>query len=415
MNDKLQSNRFRWWVLLIASIAPMCGMMASISFSPLIGEVSKDLGIGLGVASFGLVGVPTFATAIGIGVCGFLIDVVGVFPVIIGSQLLLVVSGALIPVFGSNYGALVAIRIIQGLSGAGLSASITPAIALWFPRHEMGRAIGFPSVGASLGMILGLTVAPRLALITGSWQVGMALLSGVVFISLLVTVPVAIKSKQMQTQRPWPDVKDGYIPQTSSLFHMLMFWVGLLTIALAMWTNMAFSDLTPGFLAVAPPVGAGYGAEMAGRFMSLSSITGILGALIAGFLIDKVFRGKNRFVVMIGWSLSAIFFTAVIFPSIHNNQFVLSLVLLLTGLQNPFINVTMMSFAAKIFSPHIVGRVCGLWMSVSFFSGSAGVMIGAVALHATGTYKLSILILTMASLIGLAISPLLKQPSSEPM
>jgi sugar phosphate permease len=188
-----------------------------------------------------------------------------------------------------------------------------------------------------------------------------------------------------------------------------------LTIALAMWTNMAFSDLTPGFLAVAPPVGAGYGAEMAGRFMSLASITGILGALLAGFLIDKVFRGKNRFVIMIGWSLSAVFFTAVIFPPIHNNRFVLSLVLLLTGLQNPFINVTVMSFAAKIFSPRIVGRVCGLWMSVSFFAGSAGVMVGALALHATGTYRLSIIILTMASLIGLAISPLLRQPSSELM
>lgn len=414
MKANALSVGYRWWVLLIVSVSPMCGMMISISFSPLVGNVANDLGIGLGMVSFGLLGIPTFATAVGIGVYGFIIDRVGVFPVIISSLIIILISSLLIPVFGDIYAALVAIRIVQGFTAAGLTAAITPAIALWFPRQEMGRAMGFPTIGACLGMMLGLTISPILASAAGSWQTGMALLSGVVLISLLITLPVAFRSKRIAVPGLGEDSRKESVPFPLELFRMRVFWAGLSIMALAMWSNLAFTDLCPGFLAVAPPVGAGYGPVVSGRLMSLPSISGMVGALIAGFLIDKVFHGKNLVVVAIGWVISSIFFTAVLLSSVRDNIFILAPVLFAAGLQNPFINVAVMSFAAKIFSPRIVGRVGGLWMSVSFFAGSAGVMVGSLALHKTETYRLSILILTMVSIIGLLISPFLRASSARP-
>jgi MFS family permease len=386
-------------------------MMISISFSPLIGEISGDLGIGLGKASFGLMGLHTLATAIGIGLYGFVIDRVGVFPVIIVSLIFLFVSSVLIPVFASLYPALVAIRVAQGFFGAGLTASITPAIARWFPRHEMGRAMGFPTVGSSFGMMLGLAVSPMLVSFAGSWQIGLALLSGMVLLSLLFTIPVAIRSKRYVGYGSREKEPTEFVPLSKAYFRAPLFWVGLFIMALAMWTNLTFTDLCPGFLAVSKPVGAAYGAQMAGRLMSLPSAAGMFGALIAGFLVDKVFHGKNRFAVMIGWIISAVFYTSVLFSFVHENTAVLVPVLLISGLQNPFVNVAVMSFAAKMFSPNIVGRIGGLWISVSFFAGSAGVMVGSIALHETGTYQLSFLILAVASMIGLAITPMLKDPN----
>jgi len=177
-----------------------------------------------------------------------------------------------------------------------------------------------------------------------------------------------------------------------------------------MWANIAFGDLSPGFLAVAPPIGAGYGPRTAGLLMSATSVTGIVGAPVAGFLVDKIFHAKSRPVIMIGWVMSAVFFTAILLPAVHANTPILVLVLLMAGLQNPFVNVALLSFAAKIFSPHIVGRVCGLWISVSFFAGAAGVIVGSTLLHTTGTYDASIIVLGIVSVIGLASSTFIRRP-----
>jgi MFS family permease len=251
-----------------------------------------------------------------------------------------------------------------------------------------------------------------LASAVDSWKMGMALLSGVILISLLLTLPVAVQSRRMAAPGPGKTDKKEFVPFPRDLFRLPVFWTGLLIMALAMWSNLAFTDLCPGFLAVAPPVGAGYGPEVSGRLMSLPSISGMIGALLAGFLIDKAFNGKNRMVVGVGWVISSVFYTAVLLSSVHGNLFILAPVLLIAGLQNPFINVAVMSFAAKTFPPRLVGRIGGLWISVSFFAGSAGVMVGSLALHKTGTYRLSILILTAASIIGLFISSLLREPSA---
>jgi MFS family permease len=148
--------------------------------------------------------------------------------------------------------------------------------------------------------------------------------------------------------------------------------------------------------------------------MLFFTLMGIAGAPLGGFLVDKVFNGRNRPVIVIGWVLSAVFYTAIMFPAVYSRPFALMTVLLLAGLANPFLNVTLMSFAAKVFSPLVVGRVCGLWMSVSFFAGSAGVMAGSLALRATGTYELSILIIGASSVLGLVVSLFLRQSPTAP-
>jgi MFS family permease len=409
MTEAVRASRFRWWVLLVTSVSAMCAMMNIISFSPLIGEIARSLKIDLGTASLGLVGAPTLATAIGIAISGFLIDSLGVFPVIIASQLLLIASTAAIPLYGDDYAVLFAIRIAQAFAGAGLTAAITPAIALWFPRHEMGRAMGFPSIGASVGTILGLNVAPMLSSVLGGWRRGTGVLSVVGLAALLLTLPIASRSKRERVYAVAEPGSDVALP-TRQLYQLPTFWLGLLILALAMWANTAFGDLSPGFLAVAPPIGAGYGPRQAGLLMTATSITGIIGAPIAGFLVDKLFRGENRLVIMIGWGMSAVFFTAILIPAIHAHELALVAVLLLAGLQSPFVNVALLSFTAKVFPPQIVGRVCGLWISLSFFAGAAGVLVGSLLLHATGDYRASIIGLGLVSLIGLGLSILLKPP-----
>jgi hypothetical protein len=61
----------------------------------------------------------------------------------------------------------------------------------------------------------------------------------------------------------------------------------------------------------------------------------------------------------------------------------------------------------------MIGRVCGLWMSIAFFASSAGVIVGSLALHATGNYRLSMITTGACGVIGLLISLALKEPASK--
>jgi MFS family permease len=412
VSEVIQYPRIRWAILPIVIASAICGMMMTLSVGPLVGEISRDLRTDVGAASFSFIGIPMLVMAASIGLFGFLIDRFGVFSVIIACQSLAVLATASIALLGDNYSALMLIRMAQGIAAGGLTVSAAPALALWFPRHEFGRAMGIQGVSPAIGMMLGLSVTPMLSQAFGNWRFGMASLSAVVSLLLLFTLAVAAKARHRRPSIPKAE-NQGDAESTGTLFRMPVFWVGMAVIAIGSWISMVFSNLSPGFLAVPFPVGVGYGAEAAGMFMALFTFTGMVGAPLGGYLVDKIFRGRAQVVIMIGFVLSAVFYTAIIVPSIFSNRSALIATLAIAGFANPFVTVTILIFAGKVFPTHVVGRVCGLWMSVGFFAGSAGIMVGSLALHTTGNYRLSMLITGVSAIIGLLITLALKEPHSR--
>jgi MFS family permease len=414
VNDLTQerhASAARWLILLMAVASAVCAMMSTVSFSPIIGVVAQDLGVDLGSASFAFIGAPTFAMASGMAIFGFLIDRLGVIRIVIGSLVTLIVSNAIVLGFGHNYTAMLMIRLVQGLCSAGLMVSITPAIARWFPRDKIGRAMGFPSIGAGIGMIVGLNAAPLFSQHFGSWQLGSAMLAAVAAVALTIAVLAARSTRRLDPSLLVRPGKES--TRTVNFARLPIFWIGLAVAALACWANMSFSDLTPGFLSVKPPVGVGYGPQQAGGLMSLVALSSVAGAPLAGFLMDKVFRRRNRVVILLGFLLSAAAYTAILSPAIHNQRGLLAATLLLGGLAIPFVNVTLMSIAAKTLAVDLVGRVCGLWMSVSFFAGAVGVVVGSFALKTSGNYRLSLAIVGTASVIGFFVAMLLPRNSRD--
>jgi MFS family permease len=398
---------FRWWILLAIAVSSACSGMVIMSFAPLIGDVARDLKVDLGTASLGLIGVTMFVSAVGIGLLGFWVDRVGIFPVIFTGQLLILLSNAAIWLAGDNFQMMVLIRVLQGIGSAALTVAISPALALWFPRQEMGRAMGLQSIGMAIGIMLGLNVAPALSHALGGWQPGIATLSFVPLLALMITVPIAIASVRNRPAAFGAESPGQGVPGWAFL-RVPAFWVGLLALCLCYWVGLAFNSLSPGYLAVAPPTGAGYGPQGAGNLMFFFTLSGIVGPPLGGFIVDKLFDGRSRPLIVIGWTLGALCYTAILLTSVYGNHFVLTAVLIAAGLANPFLNVTLMSYAATAFPPHVVGRVCGLWLSLAFLAGSAGVMVCSLALRSTGNYTLPILIIGISSVIGLATAPFLK-------
>ncbi len=399
----------RWLILLCLLVSSICSGISQISFSTIIGDVSHDLGISLGVASFGLFGIMIFVTALGMCLSGFVLDRVGVFTILLVSQAIFILSFLLLPVLGQHFPALVALRVLQGLAAAGVAVSVTPAVASWFPDREMGRAMGIQAMGMPIGMMVGLLATPRLVEATGHWQSGLACLSALGFVALGLTLFVVRMAGPGLLARPdrLPGHEAHGAPSMAAVFTMPEFWGGLIISAILFGTGFTFNDLAPGFLAVAPPVGAGYGPEAAGKLMSVNVLMGLGAPLLAGFMVDKLFGGRSKPVIVLGWLLSLLM-PSVLLSFVHGSQAALLPVLIVGGLANPFIAITLMSFAAKTFPVAVVGRVAGLWLSVSFFAAAFCTMGGSLVLHGTGGYAWPIALTGIGSVIGLVVSVLLK-------
>ncbi|MBP2642636.1 MAG: transporter transrane protein [Firmicutes bacterium] len=412
MNDCEKYPRFRWAVLLACGVAMLCTGMNTMSFAPLLGVIAGNLGVDLGTASLGLMGLGMLVMALSIGLAGFLIDRFGIFRVLVGAIGVQMLANAAFTLIGHSYETVLIIRLIESAALAPCFIVNGPVAAIWFPKNEIGIANGASVAMLQLGNMIGLAGAPLLVSMTGSWQSGIGSLSIVSLLSLLIAVVVANKSKYHQPPTLQPSRQDAEVAHKSFLKYPL-FWVALIVNMLAMWCSQGFNDLMPAYLAVEPPVGAGFGPATAGQLMTIVSVSTMIFSLLGGFFIDKVFNGDNRKVILIGWVIGAISYPAIMISEVHNNVVILPVALVAAGVLGAFLGPALMGLGAKTFSPSAIGKVIGLWMFTGCFAGAGGVVGGSVALRSTGSYRLSMIIIVGLAIMGFIVSVFLKPGKSK--
>jgi MFS family permease len=413
MEDSKHYSQFRWAVLGLISIVTICAAITMMSFAPLMGVIAKDLETNVGSATFGLMGLNMLAMAIGCAVSGYLLDRFGVFPVINCGMVLLIAGHALMPWLGHSYWPTVAIRVVEGIGAAPVFVAIGPAVARWFPPQEAGTAIGLQSVAITAGNLFGLIAAPRLAL-SRSWQNSMAWLSVGMAVALVIVIALSVMAEKRSPAEPVVASSTPTQAGVSKLVINRPFLVGLLGMCCGIWTMQAFMSLAPGYLAVAPPVGVGFGPMVAGKLMMAVLLSGMVASLVGGVLVDRVFGGKCWPVVLTGFAMIAVCVVLLVMPQIYHHQAALVLSLVLVGAGTPFINPVLMVFAAKIFPHSVVGRVVGSWMSIGLFSGAAGVMVASAALRSTGNYRLSMETISVVAVAGIVVALFLYRAESDP-
>jgi sugar phosphate permease len=171
--------------------------------------------------------------------------------------------------------------------------------------------------------------------------------------------------------------------------------------AFSNWANNAFNELSPGFMAIDKPIGLGLGASTAGKLSSGTWVGMIIGMFCAGIIIDRIFKGRSAPIVIIGFICNLILYNGILFPAIHSSTSTLSIWLMASGFVNPFTAIGNQCFAIRTFPPNVIGKVIALWTCASNFMGSFGVMAGSLALDNTGTYHMSFIFISLASVVGL--------------
>ena len=76
------------------------------------------------------------------------------------------------------------------------------------------------------------------------------------------------------------------------------------------------------------------------------------------------------------------------------------------GMPNPIAQTSVSNF----YPEHITGTVGGFTMGLGIFGGTVGVAAGSAALHATGMYDVSIIIVVVVSLVGAVAALGVKAP-----
>jgi len=402
MKDSIQYPRFRWLILVAVIIANIGSSITGLAVAPVLPQIAESLHINLGLASNLVLTPPVFSgCVIMLLVGGAICDRYGVLFTIILGLLCAAVPASLMPWIGNSTTGIFWARIAQGASGGFLFTTMGPVIGLWFPTHQKGLASGLMGASVAIGSSAGVVTGPIVFELVNNWQTMYVWLSGLSWVSIVFAVILAMMPKPKLPVQPRP--ADG--ASDSTIFKRALFspltMIGVLITFAAIYGTQCLYALTSTFLAAAKPVGAGYGSMTAGQLMlGLTLFAGVVGPIVSGLLLDRVFHGNTKVVFLIGFGLTCVFVYLLTLPSIIDRIPVLEATMILAGFGVQIVFSTIFYFIAKAYAPQVVGKITGTWMGIGNFGGVVGLYIAGVTIKSEGSYHTTLMLQSLVALVG---------------
>jgi MFS family permease len=389
--------KFRWYILLMVTVAVVAQGMMLIAPTPLVGVISESMNVGLGAITAALMMPFTLLVAIGGIASGILMDKIGIYKTFLMGTAIATIAGVLTPAAGDSLGALIALRALQGLGCGPLIASGPKLAAEWFPPMQRGLVQGVLGAALSLGITIGLMAGPQIAAKSGSWTTALLFFGIVMAVAFVLIALSKLGPSAPVVERLEAGAGKGEIKKVMGA---PLFWMTLICVFALSWVMQGYNDLTPGHLAVPAPAGLDLGPEIAGKIMGIYTLAFMLGSLVSGFVAEKIFKGNYKLAITVAFVLTAIFCFSVTIPAVNGSQAPLMICLILAGF---FMGMPMpiaQTSISNFYPEHLTGSVGGITMGLGIFGGTVGVAAGSAALHATGMYNVSIIIVCVVALVG---------------
>ena len=391
-------TKYRWFPLATLIAAHILQGMALIGPSPLVGSIAETLNFNLGAATAAAMLPFTLMVAIGGLISGMVIDRWGLAKTYVLFCSLETVAALLLPVLGNSVAGLIVLRGLQGLGCGPITASGPKLASEWFPRRQRSMVQGVTGASLSAGIILGLNIGPVIAGMR-SWIIALTILGGSMIIAVILSF-IFVFGPESPGSKEDNASKEDVTKDFKKVFGLPAFWMTFLSTFSLSWVMQGYQDLTPGHIAVSPPVGLGLGSIVSGQMMALLVFAFILGSLATPIIAEKIFKGKYGRAVTVSFLLTAFFCLSVMCPLVKFNMPVLIICLFLAGFFMGMPMASGMSFIANNYPEHITGSVGGFTMGLGIFGGAIGVAAGSTALHITGMYNISIIIVGAVAVIG---------------
>ncbi len=410
MNTCATRPGHKWLVLLAGVWATVVFSINLILLAPILGQVAKDLGVNVGVATNLLTGFVFSGSVIAI-IGGIICDRWGLTAALVLSSLCVTVPATLMPWIGHDYQTVLVLRLIQGASlGLGM-ASTGPILARWFPPEERGLAGGFLIGGMSLGCGIGVILSPAIFLLVGSWQKMSALLSIAGWAGIVLTLAVTRKQPPViSAVNPEPQ-QMGPEPVSAPLKDLLLSpvtWIATMVIFFAAWGVQSLLNLVPAYLASDVPIGLGLGPMIAGKLSLALTLIGIFANFAGGMFFDKVAKGDARFSFVMGFLLFAIFAYLILSPFVYQSMWLLVICLMFAGFWAMFAGPAGNAYIIMNFPASSAGRMIGWCNGLGMFGGTVGIWLGGMSVARTGNFRTAITLMCIAAVAGLMVGILAK-------
>jgi MFS family permease len=405
--------KFRWLVMSTMIMGVLAQGMIMIAPAPLIGEVAKYLGVDLGVTTFTVMALWTVSVCIGGIVGGAVVDKVGVVKIYLVCAVLLILSAALTPAVGPVLNGIIVLRLLGGLGTGPILTTIARTAAEWFPRKERGLITGVQGMAVALGVFAGFGASPAVFSKLHSWPLTMACMAvpAIIFLLLSAVLLLGPKAPELLVEEH-EDARAASEDFRTALKEPAIY-LCVVCIFLFNWLLQGVNDLTPGYFAIGPPVGIGWGPMVAGKLMMIFQFAFMLGALVSGWINDKIYRGSYKLQIMLAFIIPGAY-CFIRLPSVlaaGPNSILLGIIIVTAFSMGQGI-ATVMAFISKNYPEHITGKVGGIAMGLGLIGGTVGVGCGSVALTKTCNYHVSILIVTAIAFIGFFCAMALRRPKA---
>jgi MFS family permease len=405
MNVSAQDSGFRWLVLISAILGYIVLQLANLSMAPVLPQVAASLNVNLGTASNLVMTTFLFsACVVLVLVGGAVCDKFGVIVSMLAGTFCAALPMSLMPWIGHSATALVWARIVEGFSPGFMFPAMGPIIGQWFPIHQKGLAGGLMSSAVAVGSAAGVLLAPAVLPHVSNWQQMCAVLSVIGWAGFVFAVILAILPKP-QLAVAGATHKGG----TDAAFRRALFspvtLIGILISFMGNWGMQCLYGLTPTFLAVDKPTGAGYGAMTAGQLMvGVTLLAGVLGPMLCGIMLDRIFKGNAKLVFLIGFSLSCVFVYLLTVTTVVGRIPVLETDLILAGFGTQFVMPTAYYCIARVYPPQMAGKMSGIWMGIGTFGGVLGLFIAGITIKSQNSYHTTLVLQSLAALVGFLLA-----------
>lgn len=405
MNVSAQDSGFRWLVLISAILGYITLQVANLSMLPVLPQVAASLNLDLGTASNLVMTTFLFSACVVLVLAGGLVcDRFGVIVSMLAGTFCAALPMTLMPWIGHNATVLAWARIVEGFSAGFMFPAMGMIIGLWFPSHQKGLATGLMGAAVAVGSAAGVLLAPAVMPHVNNWQAMCAVLSVIAWISFVFAVILSVLPKPQLAVHGGSDA--GGFKQ--ALFSPITL-IGVLIAFMANWGMQCLYSLTPTFLAVDKPTGAGYGAMTAGQLMiGVTLLGGVLGPMLCGVMLDKIFKGNAKLVLQIGFALMCIFVYLLTMTAVTRRIPALETALILAGFGVQFVMTTIYYFVAKVYAPQVIGKISGIWMGLGTFGGVVGLFLAGITIKSQNSYHTTLVLQSLAALVGFLLVIALK-------
>ncbi len=361
--------RLKWYVLVATLFAFLAYGFSLQVIPPLMTSIVAEFGVSNAEAGLlmSFVLIPGVILSIPVSI---VLDKYGV-KATGGVALLLIVVSSLLTAVASDFTMLLVARLILGVGGA-LIMIVTPTIIpQWFPREELGRAMGIYTIGMPLGTVIAFPVAGQLAVSLG-WR-------SAFYVSLGLAVAATIAYFLLVKNGPLYRQSGGF--SGFSAFKNVDVWkIGLV------W--LFFNGAMLSFNTWAPTLlinFKGLSTVDASFYASLMSWIAILAVPAYGMLSDRM--GKRKIFVVAGAGL--VFLVEV--GAAYSSGLMIVAAILALGLVSAMVPGNIQTLPSEILEPEKVGAgfaILGICMNLG--NAVSQPLIGAV-IDATGAFTTSVL------------------------